>query len=179
MAPRTVPASMQEVPGNTITSAWQNAQVKALSDFITAVPVFSGYASTAQAILGSNVMTALNLDIELLDSDGGHSTVTNTSRYTPTVPGLYLVIGSVGWTASATGDRRLQIGLNGASVIGSGVSLDPSQVVLCGMQTTALVTMNGTTDYVEVMAAHTAGSTLNTNANGVFSPSLRVLWVSR
>jgi hypothetical protein len=176
---RTVPTSITEVPGNFITGAWQNAQVKALNDFLTAPPVFWGYATTTQSIVNSNVMTSLNLDTEILDPDGGHSTVTNTSRYTATVPGLYLVFGSVGWANTSGGDRRIQIALNGASIIGSGVSMDPSQAVLHGLQTTSFVTLNGTTDYVEVQAAQASAGALLTNASGIFSPSMRVLWISR
>src|SRR5690348_12981216 len=106
---RTVPVSVQEAPGNFNTAALFNAQVKALNDFLTAPPVFSGYATTAQSIPNANAMTALNFDTEVLDSDGGHSTVTNTSRYTATVPGTYLVFGFVGWANTSGGDRRIQI----------------------------------------------------------------------
>ncbi|MEE4546781.1 hypothetical protein V2S66_33055 [Streptomyces sp. V4-01] len=176
---RTVPSPPTETPGIYQTSALWNAQVRDLNNFALGAPVFAGYASSSQSIPGSNAMTALTLDTERFDLDGGHSTVTNTSRYTATVPGTYFVIATVGWSANATGDRRLQVGLNGAAVIGSGVSFDPSQVVLCGMQTSAFVTMNGSTDYVEAMAAHTAGTTLSTTGGGVFAPSLCVLWISR
>lgn len=178
--PRTVPVSASVVPGNFETAALWNAQVKALNDFLTAPPVFSGYATSTQSIVNANTMTALNLDTEVLDPDGGHSTVTNTSRYTATVPGLYLVFGSVGWSNNNNGDRRIQIALNGAGIIGSGVSMDPSQAVIHGLVTSAFVTMNGTTDYVEVMAGHSSTTTpLATNASGIFSPSMRVLWISR
>lgn len=176
---RAVPSPPTEAPGNFNTAALFNAQVRDLNNFALAPPVFSGIATVTQSIPGSNAMTSLTLDTELLDSDGGHSTVTNTSRYTPTVAGTYLVIGTVGWAASATGDRRLQIGLNGAGVVGSGVGQDPSQSVLVGMTAVTLVTANGTTDYIEVMAAHTAAASLSTNASGIFSPSMRVIWISR
>jgi len=176
--PRTVPVSASVVPGNFETAALWNAQVKALNDFLTAPPVFWGYSTTAQSLPTANVMAALNLDTEVIDTDGGHSTVTNTSRYTATVAGTYLVFGSVGFAATSGGDRRLQIALNGASIIGSGASMDPSQAVLHGLQTSAFVTMNGTTDYVEVMAAQSLAS-LSTNNSGIFSSSMRVVWISR
>lgn len=176
--PRTVPVSASVVPGNFETAALWNAQVKALNDFLTAPPVFSGYATTAQSIPTGNAMTALNFDTEVLDSDGGHSTVTNTSRYTATVPGTYLVIGVVGWANTSGGDRRIQIALNGASIIGSATSMDPGQPVIHGLATSTFVTMNGTTDYVEVQAGHTAAAALLTST-GSFAPAMRVLWISR
>ncbi|MCT9092837.1 hypothetical protein N4G70_28790 [Streptomyces sp. ASQP_92] len=176
---RTVPVATTESPGLFVTSALWNAQVAALNSFLTAVPVFVGYATSVQSIPSGNVMTALNLDTELLDADGGHSTVTNTSRYTPTVAGLYLVIGSVGWPANNTGDRRLQVGLNGGGVVGSGASYDPTSGVTNGMQTVSTVTCNGSTDYIEVMAAQASGSALSTIAGGIFSAAMRVFWISR
>jgi hypothetical protein len=176
---RIVPVPVTEAPGNYNTAALFNAQVRDLNNFVLSVPVFYGYATTVQSIPGGNAMTALNLDTEVLDADGGHSTVTNTSRYTPTVAGLYLAIGSVGWPANNAGDRRLQIGLNGGGVIGSGASYDPTSGVTNGMQTVSTVACNGTTDYIEVMAAQASGAALSTIAGGIFSPALRVFWISR
>jgi hypothetical protein len=73
----------------------------------------------------------------------------------------------------------LQIGLNGGGVIGSGTSYDPTSGVTNGMQTIATVTCNGTTDYIEVMAAQASGAPLSTIAGGIFSPAMRVFWISR
>jgi hypothetical protein len=176
---RVPPSPPTESPGLFNTSALFNGQVRDLNNFALTVPVFSGIATATQSITGGNTMTPLSFDTELLDPDGGHSTVTNPSRYTATVPGTYLVIGTVGWIANTTGDRRLQIGLNSAAVAGSGTSLDPTQVVICGMLTAATVTMNGTTDFVEVMAAQNSGGALNTNPTAPFSCSMRVIWISR
>lgn len=176
---RTVPSPPTETPGLYNTSALFNAQVRDLNNFGLGPPVFSGYAAATQSIPTGNVMTALSLDTELLDSDSGHSTVTNTSRYTATVAGTYFVIATVGWGASATGDRRIQIALNGAAIIGSGTGADANQVVTTGQVACTFVTLNGTTDYIEVMAAQNSGGTLSTVGGGVFAPSMRVLWISR
>ncbi|MFD4968968.1 hypothetical protein [Streptomyces sp. NPDC058424] len=159
--------------------------MKALNDFVTGPPVFTGYASTSQSIPGSNAGTPLALDTTTIDTDNGHSNVTNNSRYTATVPGTYLVFGSVGWSSNINGDRRVYISRNGSSIAGSGASLDPSQAVLNGMQTSAICTLNGTTDYVEVFAAHSSttgpgGNSLPTNAGpGVFCAAMGVLWIGR
>ncbi|MFG2722719.1 hypothetical protein ACGFW5_31135 [Streptomyces sp. NPDC048416] len=176
---RTVPVAVTESPGNYNTSALFNAQVAALNSFLTAPPIFFGYATTAQSIPGSNAMVGLNLDTELLDPDGGHSTVTNTSRYTPTVPGVYMVFGSVGWPNTTAGDRRLQIGFNGSGVVGSGSSFDPVNAVTSGMQCFGRVTANGTTDYIEVMAGQASGGAMNTTAGSIFTASMCVHWISR
>ncbi len=123
--PRTVPVSVQEVPYFSRPPHCGTPRSKpSTTSSLTAPPAFWGYATSTQSIVNANTMTALNLDTEVLDPDGGHSTVTNTSRYTATVPGTYLVFGSVGWSNNNNGDRRIQISLNGAGVIGSGVSIN-------------------------------------------------------
>ncbi|SHL76017.1 hypothetical protein [Streptomyces yunnanensis] len=176
---RTIPTSATVSPGQFITGALWNAQVKGTTDYLTGPPVCSVYATAVQSMPGSNAMTALIFDTTVLDSDGGHSNVTNPSRYTATVPGTYLVIGAVAWVSNTTGDRRIQIALNGAGVTGSAASFDPMNPVICAHQAQALVTMNGTTDYVEVMVAQASGTSLSTSTGGAFSPSMRVIWISR
>jgi hypothetical protein len=145
--------------------------------------MFSGYQSVAQPINGGNNWVPLLIDSETVDNYGGHSTTTNTSRYTVQLAGTYQVFGSVAWTASATGDRRIQITQNGASVLGSANSLDPSQVVLANQQTMAFCTA-AVGDYFEVQVEHTAtsaGTNFNTNAgsgaSAMFTSSMRVLWI--
>ncbi|GAA3032062.1 hypothetical protein FHS39_002601 [Streptomyces olivoverticillatus] len=174
---RTVPTSASAVPGQFITGALWNAQVKALNDFLTAPPVFSGYQTTAQSIPNAT-FTSFTLDTEVVDSDGGHSTTTNTSRYTATVPGTYLVVGTAGWSGATTGYRRCRITLNGGVVPGAAVGTDATNAVLCGQSVTAIVVMNGTTDYVEVQGAQSSGAALAAY-NQDFAPSMRVYWLSR
>lgn len=176
--PRIVPVLPSEVPGNYQTGALWNAGPKALADWATAQPVFIGYQATAQSIPNA-VFTAFNIDTEVLDSDGGHSTVTNTSRYTATVPGVYLVIGSSGWVGNTAGLRRVRIALNGTAILGSGVGVDAhaASSSVTGHQSSTFVQMNGTTDYIEVQGYQTSGAALNTNANSDFCPSMRVFWL--
>jgi hypothetical protein len=177
------PTSYTAAPGNFLTSALWNAQVRDSNAFFAGVPVFSGYQSVAQPINGSNNWAPLLIDSETIDNYGGHSTTTNTSRYTVQLAGTYQVFGSVAWTASSTGDRRLQITQNGASVLGSASSFDPSQVVLCAQQTMCIVPA-AVGDYFEIQACHTATTsptTFNTNAgsggSAMFTSSMRVLWI--
>jgi hypothetical protein len=172
---RTVPASLLEVPGNTITSAWQNAQVKALCDFLTAVPVFSGYQTATQSILNST-FTSFTIDTTVIDTDGGHSNTVNPSRYTATVPGNYLVIGTSAWAASNAGYRRTRIALNGNAQHGA-TGFDQNQVVTSAGLAISLLPMNGTTDYVEVQGAQNSGGALNTVSASDFCPSLVVCWL--
>ncbi|MEU5426827.1 hypothetical protein AB0H73_14655 [Streptomyces olivoreticuli] len=174
---RTVPTSASVAPGQFITGALWNAQVKALNDYLTAPPVFSGYQTTAQSISNAT-FTSFTLDTEVVDSDGGHSTSTNTSRYIATVAGTYLVVGTAGWSGATTGYRRCRITLNGGVVPGAAVGADATNAVLCGQCVVTVVVMNGTTDYVEVQGQQSSGGALAAY-NADFAPSMRVYWLSR
>ncbi|MEU5424036.1 hypothetical protein AB0H73_00270 [Streptomyces olivoreticuli] len=174
---RTVPTAATVSPGTYETAALWNANVQYASSFLTGPPVFSGYQTTAQSI-PNGVFTSFTIDTEVLDPDGGHSTVTNTSRYTATVPGVYLVIATAGWAANSTGYRRLRIVLNGAAIPGAAVGADATNAVLCGQSIATLAVMNGSTDFVEAQGAQSSGAALAAY-NQDFAPSLRVFWISR
>jgi hypothetical protein len=85
-----------------------------------ATPSFVGCVlvdSTTQSI-PNNTTTAITWDSEQLDTNGFHSTVTNTSRIT--IPsgkaGKYLIIGQISWDANTTGYRNTHLDLNGVNV---------------------------------------------------------------
>jgi hypothetical protein len=174
--PRTLQVVASKSPGDFITGALWNT-VKAATDFLSAVPVFMGYASTSQAIT-SGAYTSFTLDTEVFDSDGGHSTITNTSRYVPQVPGLYIAVGSSGWAANATGYRRTRLALSGTAVKGSATSSGQTENVTAGGQAIGLVSCNGTTDYIEVQGAQDTGGNLGTISTVDFACSLTVFFLS-
>ncbi|MBM9509998.1 hypothetical protein [Actinacidiphila acididurans] len=173
---RIVPVSVIENPGQYITGAWQTAQVKALTDFITAVPVFYGYQTSTQ-VATSGSYISITLDTEVFDSDNGHSTTVNPSRYTPQVPGIYMAIGTSAWQSGGVGYRRTRVTLNGVTIKGGGTGFDTSQSVIQGGMAIGIAACNGTTDYFEVQAAQSTGGNLNTASSGEFTPSLVVLWL--
>ena len=78
----------------------------------------SVYKSAAQSTT-SSTPTAVTYDTELYDTDGYHSTVSNTERFT--VPagkaGYYLFTGSIQWTTGLTGYRDIYLMLNASTVI--------------------------------------------------------------
>ncbi|MEV5943642.1 hypothetical protein [Streptomyces sp. NPDC051994] len=175
---RTVPVAVTEVPGNFNTAALNNATVGAWITFGTTQPLFSGVQGTAQSI-PNGTWTSFTIDTELTDADGIHSTVTNTSRVTPNVPGSYLLIGTSGWAGNVTGKRWVRLALNGAAINGTACGSDAHTSLNVGGHTTAtIVNLNGSTDYVEVQGQQASGGALNTNVTD-FAPSLRVFWISR
>lgn len=129
--------------------------------------------SANQATVTSTPIT-LAFNTEIFDQDGLggstiHDTVTNNSRLTCKVAGIYLITANIEWGASASGYRSVQILQNGASLVaedirtatGSGTS--EIQIV------TAIYSL-AVNDYVEVKVNQASGGALNVTATTGRSP---------
>lgn len=159
--------------GQLVTAALMNSNIQALGSFVLAPPLVSANASIAQSI-PNNANTAVLLDTNVLDSDNGHSTASNTSRYVLQVSGTYLVFGQVSFSPNSTGARGANIAKNGTAI----VYIQP-QVGSAGVAQTTTVTFIGFVsgfagDYVEVWAYQTSGGALNTFAGWTALNLLRV-----
>lgn len=175
--PRTAPVMASESPGNLLTGALWNANVKALGDFVTGKPIFSGIANTAQSI-PNNVFTAMTIDTEVFDSDGGHSTTTNTSRYTCQVAGIYLLTGNVVLPASGTGTRGAEFNLNGTTAInGSEQLIAPSPGFATTIAPTPTYVRLAVGDYVQLMGFQNSGSPIVTTTVGAAMTYFSVEWI--
>jgi hypothetical protein len=180
---RTVPVSLTEAPGNFITAALWTAQVKATMDYLmgsatNGVPRFKGWQSSAQSIATGTTDTAITLDSEDYDSDNGHSTVTNSSRYTVQVAGTYRVITVGGFTTNSSGNRKLGINVNGANVRGASIqqAAMASNSWIGAVSTEVALSVG---DYVEMAMWHTSTTTPLTTSVGVgFGPAMSVCWIS-
>ena len=181
--PRTAPVSVVEAPGSYLTGALWTAQVKAIIDFmagsgVNGVPRFKGWASTSQSIVTGATDTPITLDSEDWDSDNGHSTSTNTSRYTIQVAGTYRIIAVGGFTTNAVGNRKLGINVNGANARGASVQqVSMASNSWIGAVAVELALVVG--DYVEMVMWHTSTTTPLTTAQSVgFGPAMSVCWIS-
>jgi len=129
-----------------------------------AAPAFVGariFNSTAQS-LANSTWTAITMNSETYDTDGFHSTSTNTSRVT--IPaglgGYYLAIGNLQFTANATSWRGIGIYKNGSEVVGAytdyaGGTLGTVKIISDVMNLVA-------TDYIELYGRQNSGGNLNT-----------------
>jgi hypothetical protein len=153
------------------TTRWymQIAQaVNALVDKVTANdgPAFSAYQSVAQSI-PANVLTKVSLQSEEFDTANAFSSgtvVTNgdtTNRFTPQVAGYYQFNAAVGLTTTTT-SLLATIYKNGSEykrgALGGISSLQSANV-------SALIYLNGSTDYVELFIYQNIGSAVNTQAS--------------
>ena len=124
-------------------------------------PAFSAYNSTAQ-IISSGVWTKALFDTEEFDTNSNFS----SSRFTPTVAGYYQINYEVDvYGAGSNVYGVVALYKNGISVKrGSGISAtNPIEVYFV---LSALVYMNGTTDYVEIYPNINSAGTITLNGGG-------------
>ena len=134
--------------------------------------------TAAQTFGTSGLFAALLFDAEDWDTYGGHSTTTNTSRYTCQVAGIYQFSGKVSWNGSATGRRASKWMKNGSDVAGNqmaiiATSASDVQHPAVTMQISLVVG-----DYVELYGFQESGGSLATNvASSAQHPLMTVRWI--
>lgn len=178
---RSTPIPATEVPGGFVTSALWNAQVGAALQWFfgtgagNGVPRFRARASTGQAFASSTNHAPVNLDEEDYDSEGGHSTTTNPSRYTCQVPGIYRITAQGSFTTNATGGRCVAIMVNGGLVAQA-----RSPAMPAGQSWVLQANIDhylNIGDYVEVGLYQNSGSSLTTATGVSVSPMLMLWWL--
>ena len=117
---------------------------------------------SAQSI-SNTTQTDLTFDTEQFDTDGFHSTSTNTASIT--IPsskgGYYLVTARVSYASNSTGTRGLWLLKNGATYIGTCFSQPVSTGDITTVQINAIVNLVAT-DYITMNAYQGSGGSLNT-----------------
>jgi hypothetical protein len=121
-------------------------------------PAFSAYPLASQSI-ASNTWTKLQVNTELFDTNSNYDSTTNY-RFTPTVAGYYQVTGA--WYANTSGGQVVS-GVYKNGVVYQTVA---SQFFTSGVisSVTALVYLNGSTDYVEFYVYQGQGPAFSTLA---------------
>jgi hypothetical protein len=123
-------------------------------------PAFSAYQSSAQT-LNATTYTKLNFQTEEYDTNSNFDT--SNSRFTPTVAGYYLCTGSFEITTTQA-TLVLQVYKNGASSKLLGYSAGIGNAVAGS----AVIYMNGSTDYLELYGYSTAGNGVNASSLATF-----------
>lgn len=114
--------------------------------------------------LASAGFTALTWPSPTEDTYSGWSSG-HPTRYTPQVSGIYLVTGSIGFVANATGGRVAQLCQNGVSnVINQASTASAGSTFNSVVQVTSMIPCNGTTDYFELYSDQSSGGALNSVA---------------
>lgn len=118
-------------------------------------PAFSAYVGSAQSII-SATFVKMQVNTEEFDTNSNFDSTTNY-RFTPTVAGYYQVNGNIVFSTNITSPQlaiykngtNFKVGTNYASGAWANVS--------------ALVYLNGSTDYIELYGAHVTGTTQSLN----------------
>jgi hypothetical protein len=135
--------------------------------------------ATNQSI-ANNTWTAITFGVEDWDDDpdgtGGHSTSSNTSRYTARYPGVYLLGGGVGWAASSAGVRGTRWAKNGTALNGSSTLEPPTASGTAYYAARAIKVELDEGDYVELFGFQNSGGSLNTTVATSEQPSMSVGW---
>jgi hypothetical protein len=161
-----------------------SANVTASEDYTIGAPIVRLIAQTAQS-LPNNTNTAITYGAssEDIDTHGYHDTAVNPTRVTPLLAGYYEVsVHTHMATASATNYTQITaaIGKNGTRFEPQSF-MRPDAASNAGgtAQTRAIVTMNGTTDYLEHFGsqANGAATAQNTSASAGFRSTFEVKFV--
>ena len=120
-------------------------------------PAFSAYMSASQTITTAT-STKLQMNVELFDTNSNYDTT--NYRFTPTVAGYYQVTGAW-YIPSSTGQIATTIQKNGVAYQLTACPPLANGVVL---SISSLVSMNGTTDYLELFAQQLSGASYSTLA---------------
>jgi hypothetical protein len=129
-------------------------------------PCFSAYASGTQTP-AANTDVKFSFNTKLFDTASAYDATTNY-RFTPQVAGYYQITAAITWNTSATASYiATTLKKNGVSIISLGVP--QNSITQVAPLVTALVYLNGTTDYVEVWVANGAGTfTSMSSATGTY-----------
>lgn len=173
----TIPVYRTWVAGEIVTAAFMNTNIRDSGNFLLSWPVFEGRQALAQAVANGASVPIL-LDTEDIDTDNGHSTVTNTSRYVAQTTGRYQLSGGVAFQFVAGGRRSCWWAVTGAVVNGSQATLPaPGASDIEVAARTKTVFLTAPTDYVEIVAFQDSGVSANTYVTAQGQPNMAVRMV--
>jgi len=180
-----VPTGRLFTAGDTLSGAVMNQTVTSFSNFFMGKPIGQFRASGTQTAWASGVAVVL-FDTEDIDRDNAHllTPVGDTGKYTAKTPGWYRVNGQAFFAGSTSGNSRyVYFRKNGSTTVTASQSrlqgTFPGGAV--AVQTApAVVYLNGSTDYIELLAGHDGSVSIGLAApianNGV--SMMYVEWVS-
>lgn len=120
---------------------------------------------------------SLTFTTEDFDTDSGHDTVTNTSRYTAQTAGRYMCMGAWGLTGNAAGQRYVMWLKNGSAILGSGIRVGGTTNANLTPARTIIVDL-AVGDYVEMSCHQNCGITLASLSSADTQSSMTVWRVS-
>lgn len=153
--PSNIAVTTQQISDGAVTTAKiadaNVSQAKLGSNVAGNGPAFSAYCNQSQT-LSANTWTKLTYNEEEFDTNNNYDNTTNY-RFTPTVAGYYQVNGQLQPAISYCGGA-LAIYKNGSSIKFGNYAV---ATTFGGWTVSALVYLNGSTDYIELYGNMTTG----------------------
>ncbi len=141
----TLPVATDTLVGKATTDTLSNKTLAAtVVQASNAAPAFSAYLSANQTVVTSTY-TKATFDTEVFDTNSNFA----SSRFTPTVAGYYQANAGISFGTSSIVSTVIKIYKNGSSV-STGSSAGTSLYTFKSEIVSALIYLNGTTDYLEV-----------------------------
>lgn len=152
------------------------ADISAISDLTVTRPIVRLVQTVAQSI-PDNTITAITFTTEDIDTHGIHDTGSNTARITPNVAGYYEFRGTY-FTGIPTTLVAIDCSIrkNGTTSFAPGERGNAGGIAQ-SQSTKAIVSMNGTTDYCELMALQDSSGAVNTNVSSRFSSVFECIFI--
>lgn len=140
-------------------------------------PPMAELRQTVSQNFTTSTAAAVTFDTEDIDSANGHSTSSNTSRYTAVYAGWYLCSGGISFDTNATGRRFAWWRVNGVDLAGSdvGIPAGANNVTVPARTKHIFLAVN---DFVELVGWQDSGGTRASVVAGIDQPSMSVRWVS-
>jgi hypothetical protein len=155
----TASGSTIEQDGSTILTVDSSGNITPSNQLYPKVPAFLAYNDGTQS-LSAATNTKVVFDHESADTDSSYDTT--NYRYTPSVAGYYQVNAAVYYTSSS--NPFISLYKNGSNIARLGGT---GSGVLGLMAGTALVYMNGTTDYLEIYAYNNLAITIGASSSAL------------
>lgn len=130
-------------------------------------PAFSAYQSSGQTI-SSNTQTKIQCQTKEFDTNSNYDNSTNY-RFTPTVAGYYQISGAVRISYTGANELYLSIFKNGSEIKRTFDFIGVTIASYIQMSISALIYLNGSTDYVELYMQQNSGVSQSTSANVVLT----------
>lgn len=175
MANLPVPVLASEAANNNFTEALARAGIYNTGTFLLNPPLFVGTQTTTQSVTTGS-WTVLSLNSTQVDSYGGHSNVTNNSRYTAQVGGLYQVCGVSAFATNTSGVRGTRLQVNGNVVQGTAQMMLPAPSSGTALATPVRTVRLNAGDYIEVAGWQSSGGSLSTIVAADVACALWVVW---
>jgi hypothetical protein len=121
-------------------------------------PAFSAYCSATQTPT-ANIDTKVSFNTKLFDTASAYDATTNY-RFNPQVAGYYQITAAVCWNVSAIA-AYITTSLRKNGTAYASVAVPQNAITQVAPLVTALVFMNGTTDYVEAFCSNGSGTFTN------------------